>query len=131
MSNSPKPRKKIKIFGITLNRKAVVRWKIYLDRARMYLGYINFVMIAFVFLNSFQDVQIRHLLDEYKLIIYPVIMLLFVGISFFLGRLDTKLGMRKEEMRNNATENPVMMEILDSLQEIKIAQEAFAMKGKG
>lgn len=111
--------KNVKIFGIPVNQKSVVRWKIYIDRARMYIGYISFVMLAFVFLNSFQGDEIRSLLDKNKLIIYPLIMVLFLVISLFLGRLDTKLGMRKEEMRNIASENPVMMEILQTLNEIR------------
>jgi len=112
-------KRKLKLFGIPLNQKSVVRWKIYLDRARMYIGYISFVMIAFVFLNSFENQQIRDLLDNNKLLVYPLIMILFIVISLLLGRLDTKLGMRKEEMRNHATENPVTMEILNSLREIR------------
>lgn len=112
-------KKNIRIFGIALNQKSVVRWKIYIDRARMYIGYISFIMIAFVFLNSFENQQIRDFLDNNKLLIYPLIMIVFILVSLILGRLDTKLGMRKEEMRNNATENPVTMEILNSLQEIK------------
>lgn len=106
---------KIRIFGIPLNRRTVVRWKIYLDRARMYIGYINFIMIAFVFLNSVQSEEIRNILDENKWLVYPAIMTLFIFISLLLGRLDTKLGMRKEELRNISTENPVTMEILTSL----------------
>lgn len=113
----------IKVFGVPLNQKSVVRWKIYLDRARMYIGYISFIMIVFVFLNSFENREIRNVLDENKLLVYPLIMFLFVVISLLLGRLDTKLGMRKEELRNHATENPVTMEILESLREIKEYQQ--------
>lgn len=120
---------KIKIFGIPVNQKSVVRWKIYLDRARMYIGYISFVMIAFVFLNSFQSAEIRQFLDSNKLIVYPAIMLVFILISLLLGRLDTKLGMRKEELRNHAQENPVTMEILETLQDIKESQQLL-MKAK-
>jgi len=119
MTTKESEKNSIKIFGIPLNQKSVVRWKIYFDRARMYVGYISFIMIAFLFLNSFENQRIRTILDENKLIFYPSIMILFIVISLILGRLDTKLGMRKEEMRNNATENPVIMEILNSLKEIK------------
>jgi len=89
----------------------------------MYIGYISFVMIAFVFLNSFQNQEIRSLLDENKLLVYPLIMVLFIVVSLILGRLDTKLGMRKEEMRNQASENPVTMEMVNSLNEIKEMQQ--------
>ena len=112
-----------KIFGIQMNKRTFIRWKIYIDRARMYIGYISFVMIAFMFLNDFKDETIRNFLDENKLITYPVMMVVFVLFSLVLGRLDTKLGLRKEEMRNAATENPVTMEILSDLKEIKASLE--------
>ena len=56
----------MKVFGIQLNKKALVRWKIYIDRARMYIGYISFIMIAFMFLNDFENETIRGLLDDNK-----------------------------------------------------------------
>ncbi len=114
---------KARIFGIPLNKKTAVRWKIYLDRAKMYLSYINFVMIAFVFLNSINDERIRAILDENRLIFYPFVMVMFISVSLVLGYFDTKLGLRKEEMRNNATENPITLEILSSLKEIKENQK--------
>ncbi|HKJ42338.1 MAG TPA: hypothetical protein VKA27_09585 [Sunxiuqinia sp.] len=121
---------KITLFGIPVNQKSIVRWKIYIDRARMYIGYISFLMIGFVFLNSFQSAEIRHFLDQNKLLIYPAILILFMIVSLILGRLDTKLGMRKEELRNQATENPVTMEILNSLREIKENQQKILEREK-
>ncbi len=115
---------KVKIFGIQMNKKTAVRWKIYLDRAKMYLNYINFVMIVFVFLNSINDSRIREVLDENKIVFYPLVMVLFISLSLVLGFFDTKLGLRKEEMRNNSTENPVMMEVLNHLKEIKSNQQS-------
>ena len=99
-----------------MNRKTFVRWKIY-------IGYISFIMIAFMFLNDFENENIRHFLDENKIITYPVVMVLFMVFSLVLGRLDTKLGLRREEMRNASTENPVMMEILDKLTKIEASQK--------
>ena len=109
----------MKILGIKMNKKTLVRWKIYIDRARMYIGYISFVMIAFMFLNDFKDESVRQFLDENKLITYPVVMVLFVVFSLLLGRFDTKFGVRREEMRNSSTENPVMMNILKTLKKIE------------
>ncbi len=114
----------MKLFGIKMNKQTMVRWKIYVDRARMYINYINFAMIAFVFLNSIKDSSLRNILDENKFITYPVIIILFFVCSLLLGRLDTKLGVRKEEMRNASSENPVMMEILKTIKEIKANTEA-------
>ena len=63
----------MKFFGIQLNKKTLVRWKIYMDRARMYLQYINFAMIAFVFLDEINDARIRDMLDENRLLFYPLV----------------------------------------------------------
>ncbi|MBN2635992.1 MAG: hypothetical protein JXR61_06960 [Prolixibacteraceae bacterium] len=108
----------MKIAGIHINKKALVRWKIYIDRAKMYMGYISFIMIAYMFLNDLNDETIRHFLDNNKLITYPVVMILFIVFSLILGRLDTKLGLRKEEMRNASSENPVLMEILEKVKKL-------------
>ena len=109
----------MKVLGIQLNKKALVRWKIYIDRARMYIGYISFIMIAFMFLNDFENETIRGFLDDNKLITYPVMMVVFIVFSLILGRLDTKFGFRKEEMRNASSENPVLMEILEKVNKIE------------
>ncbi len=118
----------MKLFGIALNKRTVVRWKIYIDRAKMYLGYINFAMIAFVFLNSINDTSIRQLLDENKFITYPAMILLFFSFSLVLGRMDTKLGVRKEEMRNASSENPVMMDVLKTVKDIQKQNEMLLEK---
>jgi hypothetical protein len=102
-----------------INKKKLVKWKIYIDRARMYLSYISFAMVAFVFLDAINDTRVRDILDNNRLLVYPVVMLLFFAVSLFLGYLDTKLGIRKEEMRNHTNENPVMMEIIQILRELK------------
>lgn len=109
----------MKFLGIQFNKKTFVRWKIYIDRARMYIGYISFLMIAFMFLNDFKNDNIRNFLDENKLISYSMVMVLFIVFSLILGRLDTKLGLRKEEMRNSSSENPVLMDILKKVKSIE------------
>jgi len=112
----------MKIAGTHVNKRAFVRWKIYIDRARMYIGYISFIMIAFMFLNDFDNETIRSFLDDNKFITYPVVMILFIVFSLILGRFDTKFGVRKEEMRNASNENPVLMEILEKVKNIESKQ---------
>ena len=85
----------------------------------MYIGYIQFFLIGIVFLQSFKDEEWGGLLFKYAVISIPVILVLFVVLSLLLGYLDTKLGFREEELRNLSKSNPVMMEMLVSLKEIK------------
>jgi len=101
------------------NKKTLIRWKIYIDRARMYIGYIQFFMIGFVFLDSFRDNQVGELIYNHLYISIPILFLLFIVSSLLLGRIDTVLGLREKELRNSTQSNPVMREILEGIEEMK------------
>lgn len=104
---------------IKTDRKTLIRWKIYIDRARMYVGYIQFLMIAFVLLEAYKDSNLGQLIFNNMLISVPIIFILFILLSLIVGRIDTILGLREEELRNSSTSNPVMREILKNMEEIK------------
>jgi len=104
---------------IKADRKALIRWKIYIDRAKMYVGYIQFLMIAFVFLEAYRDSSIGKLIFDHMEISIPVIIVLFVLLSLIVGRIDTLLGLREEELRNSSSSNPVMRDILRNMEDIK------------
>lgn len=106
-----------------LNKKTFIRWKVYFDRARMYIGYANFFMMIVIFINSIKDNRFGRYLVDYSAIAIPLLIIIFVGGSLFLGYMDSRLGIRKEEMRNLSTANPVIMEIYESVQELKKMQE--------
>ncbi|MDA3891153.1 MAG: hypothetical protein PF517_05755 [Salinivirgaceae bacterium] len=106
-----------------LNKRTFIRWKIYIDRARMYIGYINFFMIGFVFLKTFKDTQWGHYIYENYYFTFPIMVVLFMVLSLILGFVDTKLGFREEEMRNASQTNPVQREMLSLLRDIKAKME--------
>ena len=103
---------------LMLNRRTIIRWKVYFDRSRMYIGYIQFFLIGIVFLQSFKDKPWGEIIFKYALISIPVAVILFISLSLVLGYLDSKLGFREEELRNLSNSNPVLMEMLDQLKEI-------------
>jgi len=111
-----------------LNKRSVIRWKVYFDRSRMYLGYIQFFLIGIVFLESFKDKPWGEFIFRYALIFIPVILILFILLSLVLGYFDSKLGLREEELRNLSRSNPVMVEMLDSLKEISEKLKALEEK---
>jgi hypothetical protein len=53
------------------------------------------------------------------IITIPVIFLIFIVLSLIVGRIDTLLGLREEELRNSSNSNPVMRDILKNMKEIK------------
>lgn len=104
---------------IKANRKTLIRWKIYIDRAKMYVGYIQFLMIAFVLLEAYKDTQVGKLIFDNMLISIPLLFVVFILLSLVVGRIDTLLGLREEELRNSSSSNPVMREILKNMEDIK------------
>lgn len=109
----------MKILKTDVNKRSIIRWKVYFDRSRMYIGYIQFFLIGIVFLQSFKDKPWGEFIFNYALIAIPVALLLFIILSLILGYLDSKLGFREEELRNLSSSNPVLREIHSSLNEIK------------
>ncbi len=109
----------MKIYKTDVSKKSIIRWKVYFDRSRMYIGYLQFFLIGIVFLQSFKDKPWGEFIFNYALIAIPVALILFVLLSLLLGYLDSRLGFREEELRNLSSSNPVLMEILASLKEVK------------
>jgi hypothetical protein len=103
---------------IVFNKRSLIRWKIYIDRSRMYIGYIQFFLIAIVFLEKYQDTTWGKTIFDYALFSIPVAVILFIILSLILGYLDSKLGFRQEEQRNMSYSNPFMVEMLNELKEL-------------
>ncbi len=101
-----------------LNRRTLIRWKVYIDRSKMYIGYIQFLLIIFVFIKSLGDNQLTEFVFTSPFIAVPIILVIFVMLSLVLGYLDSKLGFREEEIRNHSKSNPVLMDIEKSLAEL-------------
>ncbi len=100
-------------------RQKAVSWKIYIDRARMYIGYINFLMIIFLFVDSLKRYEFAQAIVPNSSTGILLMLPFFILLSLFLGYLDTKLGIRSEEAKQNTMNNPVMMEINERLKKIE------------
>ena len=114
--------------NVKANKTSLVRWKIYIDRAKMYVGYIQFLMIGFVFLKQFEHTEIGKHIFNNLLISIPVLFILFMSISLILGRIDTILGLREEELRNSSSSNPVMRDIQSNIEQIKSDLKKLSIK---
>lgn len=100
------------------DKKKMIRWKVYIDRSRMYIGYIQFFLIIFVFIKSFGDNPFTEYLFRHSLITLPFLLFLFILFSLLIGYIDSKLGLREEELRNFSRSNPVLMDIQNSLKDL-------------
>ncbi len=106
------------ILSSRFNKKSLIRWKVYIDRSKMYIGYVQFLLIIFVFIKSLDDNPVTEFVFHSPMIAVPIILVIFVVASLLLGYLDSRLGFREEEIRNHSKSNPVLMDIQKSLLEI-------------
>ncbi len=106
------------VLSSRFNKKALIRWKVYIDRSKMYIGYVQFLLIIFVFIKSLGDNPVTNFVFNSPLIAVPIILIIFVLASLVLGYLDSRLGFREEEIRNHSRSNPVLMDIQKSLAEL-------------
>lgn len=113
-----------------LDKRAFIRWKVYLDRSKMYIGYINLFMMVTIFLGAIKNTEIGKLLVAHVYITIPVLIVLFIVFALILGYWDTKLGIRSEELRNLSSQNPVQMEMLNSIREVRAEQKLILEKLK-
>lgn len=99
---------------MTINKKTLIRWKVYFDRARIYISYIQVLMIGAIFAKSFES----SFVTEYAYIVIPASIVLFVVLSLVIGYWDCRLGIREEEFDAISRSNPVLMETLRQVKEI-------------
>lgn len=101
-----------------LDKKTLIRWKVYIDRSKMYIGYIQFLLIIFMFIKNLGENQFTEMVFGAPYLSIPIILVLFVLCSLVLGYMDSKLGFREEEIRNHSKSNPVLTEISISLSKL-------------
>lgn len=102
-----------------MNRKKLIRWKVYFDRSRMYIGYIQFFLIIYLFVKSLGDNPFTEYVFSHSLFAFPVFLFIFILLSLLIGYIDSRLGLREEEIRNFSKSNPVLMDIQKSLKELQ------------
>ena len=106
------------VLSSRFNKKSFIRWKVYIDRSKMYIGYVQFLLIIFVFIKSLGENPVTEFVFNSPVIAVPIILVIFVVASLLLGYLDSRLGFREEEIRNHSKSNPVLMDIQKSLAEL-------------
>ena len=85
----------------------------------MYIGYLQFLLIIFVFIKSLGDNPVTEFVFNSPMIAVPIILVIFVMASLVIGYLDSRLGFREEEIRNHSKSNPVLMDTPEKSKETK------------
>lgn len=92
-------------------RERLVRVKIYFDRSRAYMSYIQLAMIGVVFVDAVPFLS--EWANRAPVLTYGGFVMLTLVAAWFFGWLDTRLGVRRQEFLDNSEENPLLVEILN------------------
>lgn len=103
-------------------KKRFIRFKGYYDRARQYSGVIQFSMSMATFVYVVAPPHILVVLNAHRTITLLAGLVIVVVGHLVIGRLEHKLGLHHEENRRNSEINPITMEILKLLREIREGQ---------
>lgn len=87
--------------------KTIIKFKVYFDRARMYISYAQTVAVVLTTLKVFNIVP--------PLWVWPFLIIGFVGACLFVGYLDKKFGLFEAEQMRVSEQNPMLVEILKEL----------------
>jgi hypothetical protein len=97
-----------------LSKRRVMKWKIYLDRSKGYIGTIQLLLIGGVFVNTLPGcagLWIR----SHSAIAYPILFVVSLLITFLIGWVDQSMGLREEELKNMFLNDPLHAEMLEIL----------------
>ncbi|RLA59723.1 MAG: hypothetical protein DRQ88_13185 [Epsilonproteobacteria bacterium] len=88
-----------------------------MDRARMYVGYLQYFVMIFLFMDVFKNTVFGKFFFSNLLITGPVFILLFVVGSLFIGYIDRK-HIRGYEYKEITVTNPYFMEMRTDIKKL-------------
>ena len=91
-------------------KKRIARYKVYTERSRWYMVYLQMLMLFALFLS---DNGIR--IDWWQ---YPILFVVVACAFITLGYFEVKLGMMKAEQLKISQENPMLLDILGQLKKL-------------
>lgn len=108
-----------------MQTKRIVRYKVYLDRARMYVSLVQFFVVLLLITENYRQTSFGQWFYNNALWTFPVFMLVFLMIFLFIGYIDRRF-VRSAEQEEYAITNPVLMDMkhkIDKLYETISEQE--------
>ena len=87
--------------------KRLIRFKIYTDRARWYMQYVQTLIMVTILIQTSGFTMLWWY--------FPVLLAAIIFGFIFVGYCEVKIGFLKEEQNKYAEQNPVLQEILEIL----------------
>ena len=116
-----------------MNKKKIIRriakWKIYFDRARLYISYVQFLLLAYIAIKQRNNSPLRTWVFDNWYISFPLIFIVFFSVCMVLGFIESLFKIREYEQENYAKTNPFFEDMMKKLDRIE-RHNTLRTKGK-
>ncbi len=99
--------------------RKIAKWKIYFDRARTYVSYVQFMGTAYIVLKLLHNSPLKTWIFDHWYVSFPVIFVVFFGACMVIGWLESLLKIREYEQENVSATNPEWTRLMNDIKEIK------------
>ncbi len=101
-----------------INFKKIAKYKIWLDRSRQYIGYVQFALLLYIAVKDMNNNPFRTWMFGNWYFTFPVVILVVFFFCGLFGWIEDLLKIRKYEMENQLAINPEWRQMMDLLKEI-------------
>jgi hypothetical protein len=96
--------------------KRIIRFKVYIERSKSYLGYVNFILIFLLFLEKYKNTSFGVWFYGHSKFTVPAAIVLFIVVAVLWGYVDKKYIRPLEQDEVNQT-NEKFMEMYHKIME--------------
>src|SRR5574343_547688 len=101
-----------------MNIRRIVKWKIWLDRSRMYVGYLQFGATLYIVAKLIRNGPVKTWIFEHWYLSFPILFVVFIGACMVLGWIESLLKIRDLEQENYTQVNPEWKKMMDKIDEL-------------
>jgi hypothetical protein len=98
--------------------RRLVRYKVYIDRSRMYISYIQFLATIFIVVKLLKNGWLKTWIFDNWYLSFPLMFFAFIGGCLFLGYLESMLKIRDLEQENYSKANPEWERLMKKIDEL-------------
>jgi UDP-N-acetylmuramyl pentapeptide phosphotransferase/UDP-N-acetylglucosamine-1-phosphate transferase len=98
--------------------RKIAKYKIWLDRSRQYIGYVQFALLFYIAIKEMNNSPFRTWMFNNWYITFPLVIFIVFFLCGLLGWVEDLLKIRKYEMENQLSINPEWQKLMNLFKEI-------------
>jgi hypothetical protein len=103
---------------MNFSMETIARWKIYIDRSRQYVSYVQFGATLYIVAKLLRPTPLKTWIFDHWYVSFPVLFVIFMGGCLVLGYIENRMRIRDYEQKNHAEANPAWKELIEKIDKI-------------